>query len=60
MSGLLAWLAWVVIHIYYLTGLRNRTFVLFSWLWSWLNFSRGSRLIIKKEWRFWGPAEPAG
>lgn len=60
MSGLLAWLAWVVIHIYYLTGLRNRTFVLFSWLWSWLNFSRGSRLIIKKEWRFWGTAEPAG
>lgn len=57
MSGLLAWLAWVVIHIYYLVSLRNRTFVLFSWLWSWLNFSRGSRLIIKKEWRFWGPGE---
>lgn len=54
LSGILAWLAWVVIHIYYLTGLRNRTFVLFTWLWSWLNFSRGSRLIIKKEWRFWG------
>lgn len=57
LSGLLAWLAWVVIHIYYLVGLRNRTFVLFSWLWSWLNFSRGSRLILKKEWRFWGPGE---
>lgn len=59
LSGFLAWLAWVVIHIYYLTGLRNRTFVLFSWLWSWLNFSRGSRLIIKKEWRFWGTSESA-
>lgn len=57
MSGMLAWLAWVVIHIYYLVSLRNRVFVLFSWLWSWLKFARGSRLIIKKEWRFWGPGE---
>lgn len=57
MSGFPAWIAWVVIHIYYLTSFRNRTFVVFSWLWSWLNFSRGSRLIIKKEWRFWGPGE---
>jgi len=57
LTGLAAWLAWVVIHIYYLVSLRNRTFVLFSWLWSWLNFSRGSRLILKKEWRFWGPGE---
>ncbi len=57
MSGVLAWFAWVVIHIYYLVSLRNRVFVLFSWLWSWLKFARGSRLIIKKEWRFWGPGE---
>lgn len=56
LSGPVAWLAWVVVHIWYLTSFRNRTFVLFSWLWSWLHFSRGSRLIIKKEWRFWGPA----
>ena len=57
LRGPVAWLAWVVVHIWYLTSFRNRTFVLFSWLWSWLHFSRGSRLIIKKEWRFWGPAE---
>lgn len=57
MSGFPAWIAWVVIHIYYLTSFRNRTFVVFSWLWSWLHFSRGSRLIVKKEWRFWGPGE---
>lgn len=60
LSGLVAWLGWVVIHIYYLVSLRNRTFVLFSWLWSWLNFSRGSRLILWKDWRFWGPGGGEG
>ena len=55
MSGFPAWLAWVVIHIFYLTGLRNRVFVVFSWAWAWLNFNSGARLIVRKEWRFWGP-----
>ena len=56
MSGFPAWLTWVVIHIFYLTGLRNRVFVVFSWAWSWLNFNSGARLIIRKDWRFWGPS----
>ena len=56
MSGFPAWLAWVVIHIFYLTGLRNRVFVVFSWAWSWFNFNSGARLIVRKDWRFWGPA----
>jgi len=55
LSGYPAWLAWVVIHIFYLTGFRNRVFVLFSWAWSWLNFKSSARLIVRKEWRFWGP-----
>jgi len=55
MSGFPAWLAWVVIHIAYLTGFRNRVFVLFSWAWSWMNFKSSARLIVRKEWRFWGP-----
>jgi NADH dehydrogenase len=55
MSGFPAWLAWVVIHVFYLTGLRNRVFVVFSWAWAWLNFNSGARLIVRKEWRFWGP-----
>jgi NADH:ubiquinone reductase (H+-translocating) len=56
LSGFPAWLAWVVIHIFYLTGLRNRVFVVFSWAWSWFNFNTGARLIVRKEWRFWGPS----
>jgi NADH dehydrogenase len=45
MSGLLAWLIWVVIHISYLIGFRNRILVMIQWGWAWLTASRGIRLI---------------
>lgn len=57
MSGFSAWIAWLVIHIYYLTGLRNRLFVVMSWTWSYMKFRRGARLIVRKDWQFW--KEPA-
>jgi NADH dehydrogenase len=44
-SGLLAWLAWIFIHIFYLIGFRNRFLVLFDWAYSYLTFKRGARLI---------------
>ena len=50
-GGLLAWWAWLLIHIYYLTGFRNRVIVLFQWAWSYVTFSRGARLIVGKRWR---------
>lgn len=53
MTGFLAWMAWLVVHIYFLTGFRNRIFVILSWTWSFLTFSRGARLIIAKNWRFY-------
>ena len=43
--GVLAWLLWWVIHIFYLIGFKNRFFVMLSWAWSWLTFQRGARLI---------------
>jgi NADH dehydrogenase len=45
LSGLLAWLAWLVVHIFYLVGFRNRFVVLFSWAWSYFTYKRGARLI---------------
>jgi NADH dehydrogenase len=51
MTGFTAWLAWLVVHIYFLTGFRNRIFVLISWAWSYLTFRRGARLILQKNWR---------
>jgi NADH:quinone reductase (non-electrogenic) len=43
--GLIVWLLWWVVHIFFLIGFRNRVLVMFSWAWSWLTFKRGSRLI---------------
>jgi len=43
--GLLAWLMWWAVHIFFLVGFRNRVLVIFHWGWSWLTFQRGARLI---------------
>jgi NADH:ubiquinone reductase (H+-translocating) len=45
LGGLLAWLAWLLVHIFYLIDFRNRVSVLFDWGWSYLTYQRGSRLI---------------
>ena len=45
LRGFPAWLLWSLVHIYFLIGFRNRFFVAASWLWSYLTFRRGSRLI---------------
>lgn len=50
-TGRLAWWAWLLVHIYYLTGFRNRLLVLIQWAWSYLTFQRGARLIVGKSWR---------
>lgn len=44
-SGFLAWLAWLFIHIFFLIGFRNRIIVLIQWAWSYLTYERGARLI---------------
>jgi NADH:ubiquinone reductase (H+-translocating) len=45
LTGFLGWLFWSAIHIYFLIGLRNRFVVAINWLWSYLTFQRGARLI---------------
>jgi NADH dehydrogenase len=44
-SGYLAWLSWLFIHIFFLIGFRNRLIVLIQWAWSYLTYERGARLI---------------
>jgi NADH dehydrogenase len=51
LSGWLAWWVWLLVHIYRLSGFRNRIIVLIHWAWSYMTFSRGARLIVGKEWR---------
>jgi NADH:ubiquinone reductase (H+-translocating) len=46
-GGLLAWFAWMALHVTTLIGFRNRLAVLASWIYSYVFFRRGSRLIIR-------------
>ena len=45
LSGFIAWLAWLTVHIFYLIDFRNRVLVLIDWAWSYFTYQRGSRLI---------------
>jgi NADH dehydrogenase len=45
LSGALAWLAWLFIHLLFLVGFRNRLFVVVQWMWSFVSYDRGARLI---------------
>jgi NADH dehydrogenase len=45
LTGFLGWLFWGVAHIYFLIGIRNRFVIAVTWLWSYLTFRRGARLI---------------
>ncbi len=46
LSGLLAWVGWLAIHILFLIGFRNRLIVLVQWFWSYVTYQRGTRLIL--------------
>ncbi len=45
LSGTIAWWAWLLIHILFLIGFRNRVVVLIEWAWAYFTFERGARLI---------------
>lgn len=49
LTGFVAWLAWLFLHLLYLVGFRNRLSVLVSWGWSYLTWDRGPRLIIQPD-----------
>jgi len=46
MSGFPAWIVWVVVHIFFLIGFRNRLSVMAAWAWTYFTFTRGARLIV--------------
>jgi NADH dehydrogenase len=50
LSGLVAWLAWLLVHIAFLIGFRNRVLVLLEWAWAYVTWQRGARLITG-PWR---------
>ena len=54
LAGWTAWVLWLIVHIYYLTGFKKRFLVVAQWAWSYMTYGRGARLIVDKEWRFGG------
>jgi NADH dehydrogenase len=50
-SGRLAWWLWLLIHVYYLIGFRNRFLVICEWAFSYLTYRKGARLITRPNWR---------
>jgi NADH dehydrogenase len=47
LKGVIGWLFWSFVHIYFLIGLRHRFLVAFTWLWDFITFQRGARLITE-------------
>jgi NADH dehydrogenase len=45
LTGFIAWVLWSVAHVYFLIGFRNRFVVAINWLWNYITFQRGTRLI---------------
>lgn len=43
-----AWLAWLLVHLIFLIGFRNKIIVLINWIWAYFTYKRGARLISKK------------
>ncbi|MGN6182430.1 MAG: NAD(P)/FAD-dependent oxidoreductase [Thermoanaerobaculia bacterium] len=48
-GGFFAWMAWLVIHIFFLIGFRNRFLVISQWAWAYLTYQRGARLITGRD-----------
>jgi NADH:quinone reductase (non-electrogenic) len=51
LTGWVAWMAWLFIHIFFLIGFRNRFVVMFEWAWSYFTYDRGARLITGRPRR---------
>jgi NADH dehydrogenase len=49
LSGLVAWVVWLFIHILWLIGFRNRVLVMVNWTWAYFASQRGPRLITERE-----------
>lgn len=47
LQGFVGWFVWIIVHIMFLIGFRNKMVVFVNWLWSYVNYDRGIRLIVR-------------
>lgn len=58
-SGFLAWVAWLLIHLLFLIGFRNKVAVLWQWTYSYITYKRGARIILRSPAEQHIPSSPA-
>ena len=46
-GGVMAWLAWLVVHLFAILGTRNKIFVFLNWMYNYINYNQSLRLIIR-------------
>jgi NADH dehydrogenase len=46
-SGFIAWLAWLILHLIFLVGFRNKIVVMIQWMYSYFAYKRGARIIAE-------------
>jgi NADH:ubiquinone reductase (H+-translocating) len=49
LSGFVAWLVWLVAHIYFLINFRNRVVVMMDWAWAYFTYQRYARIVIRTD-----------
>ncbi|NJP06220.1 MAG: NAD(P)/FAD-dependent oxidoreductase [Chloroflexaceae bacterium] len=49
LTGAVAWLGWLIVHLFWLIGFRNRLIVLMNWAYSYITYDRGVRLIVQRK-----------
>lgn len=49
LTGVFAWLFWLIAHVFFLIGFRNRIVVMWEWIWSYFTYQRHARIIIGRE-----------
>ncbi len=47
-GGFIAWMIWMFVHLFALIGFRNKMITFINWIWSYVTFDKGNRLIIRK------------
>jgi len=48
-SGWLAWVLWLTVHIFFLIGFRNRLAVMLDWVWAYWTYQRSARIIVEER-----------
>lgn len=57
-SGVLAWWVWLIAHVYFLIGFRNRLVVLLDWAWAYWTYQRHARIVTGADVKIENPALP--